>query len=149
MPCPVHIQITVLRTLLFQVCVHNFFRLVCTQLYRESFSHFYRNVFVIISISIYIFGIYLILVLSNCNAIQSTDCHVRYFNKLSIYHKLSIILTNQRKKNLQKYSSNNHDGRGESVDGWSTKSAYTKSSDFLYEILIVFTSGIITVYLHS
>ena len=45
--------------------------------------------FVIISISIYIFGIYLILVLSNCNAIQSTDCHVRYFNKLSIY--LSII----------------------------------------------------------
>ena len=45
--------------------------------------------FVIISISIYIFGIYLILVLSNCNAIQSTDCHVRYFNKLSIY--LSIM----------------------------------------------------------
>ena len=41
--------------------------------------------FVIISISIYIFGIYLILVLSTCNAIQSTDCHVRYFNKLSIY----------------------------------------------------------------
>ena len=41
--------------------------------------------FVIISISIYIFGIYLILVLSNCNAIQSTDCHVWYFNKLSIY----------------------------------------------------------------
>ena len=41
--------------------------------------------FVIISISIYNFGIYLILVLSNCNAIQSTDCHVRYFNKLSIY----------------------------------------------------------------
>ena len=41
--------------------------------------------FVIISISIYIFGIYLILVLSNCNAIQSTECHVRYFNKLSIY----------------------------------------------------------------
>ena len=41
--------------------------------------------FAIISISIYIFGIYLILVLSNCNAIQSTDCHVRYFNKLSIY----------------------------------------------------------------
>ena len=40
--------------------------------------------FVIISISIYNFGIYLILVLSNCNAIQSTDCHVRYFNKLSI-----------------------------------------------------------------
>ena len=46
--------------------------------------------FVIISISIYNFGIYLILVLSNCNAIQSTDCHVRYFNKLSIY--LSIYL---------------------------------------------------------
>ena len=40
--------------------------------------------FVIISISIYNFGIYLILVLSNCNAIQSTDCHVRHFNKLSI-----------------------------------------------------------------
>ena len=40
--------------------------------------------FVIISISIYNFGIYLILVLSNCNAIQSTDCHVRYFNELSI-----------------------------------------------------------------
>ena len=47
--------------------------------------------FVIISISIYNFGIYLILVLSNCNAIQSTDCHVRYFNKLSIY--LSIYLS--------------------------------------------------------
>ena len=47
--------------------------------------------FVIISISIYIFGIYLILGLSNCNAIQSTDCHVRYFNKLSIY--LSIYLS--------------------------------------------------------
>ena len=41
--------------------------------------------FVIISISIYIFGIYFILIFSNCNAIQSTDCHVRYFNKLSIY----------------------------------------------------------------
>ena len=41
--------------------------------------------FVIISISIYNFGIYLILVLSICNAIQSADCHVRYFNKLSIY----------------------------------------------------------------
>ena len=40
--------------------------------------------FVIISISIYNFGIYLILVLSICNAIQSADCHVRYFNKLSI-----------------------------------------------------------------
>ena len=40
---------------------------------------------VIISISIYNFGIYLILVLSICNAIQSADCHVRYFNKLSIY----------------------------------------------------------------
>ena len=40
--------------------------------------------FVLSSISIYISGIYLILVLSNCNAIQSTDCHVRYFNKLSI-----------------------------------------------------------------
>ena len=48
--------------------------------------------FVIISISIYFFGIYLFLVLSNCNAIQSTDCHVRYFNKLSIY--LSIRLLN-------------------------------------------------------
>ena len=45
--------------------------------------------FVIISISIYNFGIYLILVLSNCNAIQSTDCHVRYFNKLSIIYHLS------------------------------------------------------------
>ena len=44
---------------------------------------------VIISISIYNFGIYLILVLSICNAIQSGDCHVRYFNKLSIY--LSIF----------------------------------------------------------
>ena len=40
---------------------------------------------VIISISIYNFVIYLILVLSICNAIQSADCHVRYFNKLSIY----------------------------------------------------------------
>lgn len=41
---------------------------------------------VIISISIYNFGIYLILVLSICNAIQSADCHVQYFlNKLSIY----------------------------------------------------------------
>ena len=39
---------------------------------------------VIISISIYNFGIYLILVLSICNAIRSADCHVRYFNKLSI-----------------------------------------------------------------
>ena len=47
--------------------------------------------FVIISISIYNFGIYLILVLSNCNAIQSTDCHVRYFNKLSIIYHLSSI----------------------------------------------------------
>ena len=50
--------------------------------------------FVIISIGIYIFGIYLILVLSNCNAIQSTDCHVQYFNKLSIY--LSISQTQLR-----------------------------------------------------
>ena len=49
------------------------------------FRIFIELFFVIISISIYIFGIYLILVLSNCNAIQSTDCHVRYFNKLSIY----------------------------------------------------------------
>ena len=42
--------------------------------------------FVIISISIYNFGIYLILVLNNCNTIQSTDCHVQYFliNYLSI-----------------------------------------------------------------
>ena len=47
------------------------------------------NTFVIISISIYNFGIYLILVLSNCNAIQSKDCHVRYFNKLSIYLSIS------------------------------------------------------------
>ena len=53
--------------------------------------------FVIISISIYIFGIYLILVLSNCNAIQSTDCHVRYFNKLSIY--LSILSRYSRGRN--------------------------------------------------
>ena len=45
----------------------------------------YLYLFVIISISIYNFGIYLILVLSICNAIQSADCHVRYFNKLSIY----------------------------------------------------------------
>ena len=49
------------------------------------FRIFIEMFFVIISISIYNFGIYLILVLSNCNAIQSTDCHVRYFNKLSIY----------------------------------------------------------------
>ena len=48
---------------------------------------------VIISISIYNFGIYLILVLSICNAIQSADCHVRYFNKLS---KLSILIKFQR-----------------------------------------------------
>ena len=46
--------------------------------------------FVIISISTYFFGIYLFLVLSNFNAIQSTDCHVRYFNKLSIY--LSCVI---------------------------------------------------------
>ena len=45
---------------------------------------------VIISISIYNFGIYLILVLSICNAIQSADYHVRYFDKLSIY--LSILI---------------------------------------------------------
>ena len=50
---------------------------------------FIEMFFVIISISIYNFGIYLILVLSNCNAIQSTDCHVRYFNKLSIYLSIS------------------------------------------------------------
>ena len=49
------------------------------------FRIFIEMFFVIISISIYNFGIYLILVLSNCNAIQSTNCHVRYFNKLSIY----------------------------------------------------------------
>ena len=53
--------------------------------------------FVIISISIYNFGIYLILVLSICNAIQSADCHVRYFNKLSIYLSIhswpSAVLT--------------------------------------------------------
>ena len=48
--------------------------------------------FVIISISIYNFGIYLILVLSNCNAIQSTDCHVRYFNKLSIYLSIYVLI---------------------------------------------------------
>ena len=47
--------------------------------------------FVVISISIYIFGIYLILVLSNCKAIQSTDCHVRYFNKLSIIYLSWLI----------------------------------------------------------
>ena len=47
--------------------------------------------FVVISISIYNFGIYLILVLSNCNAIQSTDCHVRYFNKLSKLSKLNHL----------------------------------------------------------
>ena len=47
--------------------------------------------FVIISISIYIFGIYLILVLSNYNAIQSTDCHVRYFNKLSNKQRLGNV----------------------------------------------------------
>ena len=47
--------------------------------------------FVIISISIYNFGIYLILVLSICNAIQSADCHVRYFNKLSIYLSSQLI----------------------------------------------------------
>ena len=47
--------------------------------------------FVIISIGIYIFEIYLILVVSNCNAIQSTDCHVRYFKKLSIYLSMQHI----------------------------------------------------------
>ena len=50
--------------------------------------------FVIISISIYIFGIYLILVLSNCNVIQSTDCHVRYFNKLSINLSKNMYILN-------------------------------------------------------
>ena len=55
--------------------------------------------FVIISISIYNFGIYLILVLSNCNAIQSTDYHVRYFNKLSIYLSIYYLSSCRRKKN--------------------------------------------------
>ena len=55
--------------------------------------------FVIISISIYIFGIYLILVLSNCNAIQCTDCHVRYFNKLSIY----LDAISQRRLNVKAF----------------------------------------------
>ena len=61
--------------------------------------------FVIISISIYFFGIYLFLVLSNCNAIQSTDCHVRYFNKLNylsnfrapLVFKFSIVLAKSNK----------------------------------------------------
>ena len=48
---------------------------------------------VIILISIYNFGIYLILVLSICNAIQSPDCHVRYFNKLSIYLSIYLSIT--------------------------------------------------------
>ena len=57
---------------------------------------------VIISISIYNFGIYLILVLSICNAIQSADCHVRYFNKLFIY----LSIWTQHMSNL-KISENN------------------------------------------
>ena len=84
MPCPAHIQI-VLRTLLFQVCVQNFLDQFVPSYIERVFRIFIEMFFAIISISIYIFGIYLILVLSNCNAIQSTDCHVRYFNKLSIY----------------------------------------------------------------
>ena len=59
--------------------------------------------FVIISISIYIFGIYLILVLSNCNAIQSTDCHVRYFNKLSIYLSIYLNAIRQRRLNVKAF----------------------------------------------
>ena len=59
--------------------------------------------FVIISISIYIFGIYLILVLSNCNAIQSTDCHVRYFNKLSIYLSIYLNAISQRRLNVKAF----------------------------------------------
>ena len=59
--------------------------------------------FVIISISIYNFGIYLILVLSNCNAIQSTDCHVRYFNKLSIIYHLSSIIYQEKKQGLLEF----------------------------------------------
>ena len=89
MPCPAHTQI-VLRTLLFQVCVHNFLDQFVPSYIERVFRIFIEMFFVIISISIYIFGIYLILVLSKCNAIQSTDCHVRYFNKLS---KLSIYLS--------------------------------------------------------
>ena len=42
--------------------------------------------FAIISISIYIFGIYLILVLSNCNAIAMFDILINYLSiYLSIY----------------------------------------------------------------
>ena len=90
MPCPAHIQI-VLRTLLFQVCVHNFLDQFVPSYIERVFRIFIEMFFVIISISIYIFGIYLILVLSNCNAIQSTDCHVRYFNKLSIYPSIYAL----------------------------------------------------------
>ena len=63
--------------------------------------------FVIIPISIYNFGIYLILVLSNCNAIQSTDCHVRYFNKLSIYLSIYYLSSCRRKKIRNFPESNN------------------------------------------
>ena len=83
MPYPAHIQI-VLRTLLFQVCVHNFLDYFVPSYIERVFRIFKEMFFVIISISIYNFGIYLILVLSICNAIQSADFHVRYFNKLSI-----------------------------------------------------------------
>ena len=71
--------------------------------------------FVIISISIYIFGIYLILVLSNCNAIQSTDCHVRYFNKLSIYLSIDICdknyITNNNNINFEEDSEKNSESQ--------------------------------------
>ena len=58
---------------------------------------------VIISISIYIFRIYLILILSNCNAIQSTDCYVQYFNKLSIYLKTLTSGLKQGTDNIPYY----------------------------------------------
>ena len=60
--------------------------------------------FVIISISIYFFGIYLFLVLSNCNAIQSTDCHVQYFNKLSIYLSNKMITKKKMPRSFTKFS---------------------------------------------
>ena len=47
---------------------------------------------VIILISIYNFGIYLILVLSICNAIQSADCHVRYFKNKGQERRIYILV---------------------------------------------------------
>ena len=75
----------------FQVCVHNFLDQFVPSYIERVFRILIEMFLVIISISIYNFGIYLILVLSICNAIQSADCHVRYFNKLSIYLSISKI----------------------------------------------------------